>query len=190
MATVTKPMNLDETQQQIVTKLDAIKEAILQGGGGGGSAQVAIFNTLAEVEQAIASGTLKNGDCYTIKSDYEDFVGATDISTVGDGTLTGAISQLSETIEAYNISDTTDITSYTSTNQFTVPKDGYIHLYCSTNSSIMCRIGVDGMSDYLRERAMATSTLTDGRNIFVKKGMKVYFNQIVGSVNAYYVPFN
>lgn len=95
MPLVKKPMNLDETQQEIVAKLDAIKEAIL---GGGGSAELKIFESLEAVEAAIQSGVLKNGDAAIIKNDSVNIIGASDISAIADGTLTGAAVQLNNDI--------------------------------------------------------------------------------------------
>ena len=108
-------------------------------------------------------------------------LGTTSISSVGDGTVTGAISSLNTSLTNNNLDDYVYITSYTST-PYVFPKDGYVDLTCpdSTSSSIAVRIY--GANDkYLYQALNGTYQY---RLFFARKGMKLLVMQKSGNAQA------
>ena len=85
-----------------------------------------------------------------------------------------------------------DLTHTYETNLFTFPNDGYIRLYSSTNSSALVRIfgssDSSKSSEYLQISTNGTATTNDMNSIYVRKGMKCYFQNITGTGSAVFIP--
>ena len=81
-----------------------------------------------------------------------------------------------------------NVKSYTSSNKFTIPKDGYIQLSCSTGAGNFCNATIGDSGGLGFSIGCVGSASTYGYfAIFVKKGM--LFNVQGGSNhNAYYIP--
>ena len=97
------------------------------------------------------------------------------------GLLDRAISLLADVTkraEANAIGTWIDIRSYTSTNKYTFPSDGYVFVYNASNTSSY--VSIEGATD--AGSSLALGTTNSGRvGMFVKKGMKCY---TVGTVSA------
>lgn len=102
----------------------------------------------------------------------------TDNVTVGDMkpvTSNGVAAELSKAITSINTA--TNITSYTQTNKYTVPADGYV-VAVSDNGGVNRRLSIivefkDGTNDSLDIARTVLNGTSDKRCIFVRKGMKV-----------------
>lgn len=103
-------------------------------------------------------------------------VGNTDISAIGDGTVTGAIDTLNSNLANNAFSSITNIISYNSVgNQFTVPTDGYVKIeideiqnhygWCYINNAKLISLG--------NPQSGASSTYKCD-SLFVRKGMTIY----------------
>ena len=93
-------------------------------------------------------------------------LGTTDISTIGDGTVTGAVSTLNSSLSELNKHITNkriDIKSYTKNEPYTCPCDGYIWLYNEDANNGIAELGELNIGG------------KPGRyGIFVKKGSKIF----------------
>lgn len=72
---------------------------------------------------------------------------------------------------------------------FTFPNDGYVRLYSSSNSSALVRIfGSSKSSYYLQISTNGTAITNDMNSIYVRKGMKCYFQNVTGTGYAVFIP--
>ena len=82
-----------------------------------------------------------------------------------------------------------DLTHTSETNIFTFPNDGYVRLYASSNSSALVRIfGSSKSSYYLQISVNGTAITNDMNSIYVRKGMKCYFQNVTGTGYAVFIP--
>lgn len=82
-----------------------------------------------------------------------------------------------------------DLENTSETKLFTFPNDGYIRLYSSSNSSAFVRIfGSSNSSDYAQINVNGTATTNDMNSIYVRKGMKCYYQRVTGTGNAKFIP--
>jgi hypothetical protein len=81
-----------------------------------------------------------------------------------------------------------NVKTYTSSNKYTIPKDGYIQLSCSTGAGNYCNATIgDGNGNGFSIGCVGSGSTYGYFAIFVKKGM--LFNIQGGSNhNAYYIP--
>lgn len=158
------------------------------GGGASVEQMIAPVETSTTASQAYAIGEqfILNGTLYT----------ATAAITAG-GTITiGGNCTASDTVteqiheEQFNVCGTTvSLLDYTSSNKYTFPYDGYVSVYAtSTGAYARLRLadanGVDmGIVKSIYNNADARAT------VFVRKGMKAYVDQAVGSSGAYAVSY-
>ena len=71
--------------------------------------------------------------------------------------------------EYHNIGTFVNVKSYTSSNKYTVPCDGYLHVYNGGASAYAIIVGPDG------QNAMGCCGVQNGRTTtFVRKGMQIY----------------
>jgi hypothetical protein len=108
-------------------------------------------------------------------------LGTTDISSIGNGTVTGAISSLNTSLSQNNLDSSLNITSYTST-PYVFPKDGYVDLHCPDGTSSSLAVRIFGANDtYLYQALNGTYQY---RLFFVRKGMKLLVTQKSGNAQA------
>lgn len=82
-----------------------------------------------------------------------------------------------------------ELTHTSETNLFTFPNDGYIRLYSSSNGSALVRIfGGSNSSEYLQISTNGTALTNDMNSIYVRKGMKCYFQNVTGTGYAVFIP--
>ena len=82
-----------------------------------------------------------------------------------------------------------ELTHTSETNLFTFPNDGYIRLYSSSNGSALVRIfGSSQSSEYLQISTNGTALTNDMNSIYVRKGMKCYFQNVTGTGYAVFIP--
>ena len=116
---------------------------------------------------------------------------------VGDD-LSDAVNELDNSVRTIksNLTDLTfdhfgtlvEVKSYTSSNKFTIPKDGYIQLSCTTGAGNFCNATISDSNGNGFSIGCVGSNSTYGfESCFVKKGM--LFNIQGGSnYNANYIP--
>ena len=172
----------------------------------GSEVLVAVKGTLMTVyvtpSKALDSDKLDGHDStyYATASDVSDLSG--DVSTlsskVGIGTLTvgndcvdgintlnGRVTQLTQC----ELGTAVELTNTSETNLFTFPNDGYIRLYSSSNGSALVKIfGSSKSSEYLQISTNGTAITNDMNSIYVRKGMKCYFQNITGTGYAVFIP--
>ena len=72
---------------------------------------------------------------------------------------------------------------------FTFPNDGYVRLYASSNSSALVRIFDSPKSSYyLQISVNGTTDTNDMNSIYVRKGMKCYYQRVTGTGSAVFIP--
>lgn len=112
-------------------------------------------------------------------------IGNTDISAIGDGTVTGAISELNADMTKNTFENSTvQMESYTTvSNPFTCPSDGYIKLYCAEATG---QIGVDVITENNTATGMCTLYHQQATTVsfFVRKGMKFIVSVNSGTGNT------
>ena len=120
-------------------------------------------------------------------TDMTDVIGDTDISGIGDGTLTGGLNavkqnltelntdliELSDDVHKNTVGTRICIMSYTSSNMFTIPKDGYIYVTCTNQTGTIRILGSTG-DTIIAEIGAAASNTGVATSIFVRKGMRAY----------------
>lgn len=101
-----------------------------------------------------------------------------------DGEVIGGVPLSEELSGRYGTA--VDLTPYTSSgNQYTIPSDGHIYVNAyNGNTGVVI----------INNTTIVGTTSTGGSNqyaftTFVKKGMKVYVTQMVGSPNIKFLPF-
>ena len=88
------------------------------------------------------------------------------------------LSDTAKRTDANNLAAWVDIRSYTSTNKYTFPSDGYVFVYNASNTSSY--VSIEGATD--AGSSLALGVTNSGRTgMFVRKGMKCY---TVGTVSA------
>lgn len=131
-----------------------------------------VYSSIESVSIALGVTDLK-------VSTLEGKMGNTDISAIGDGTVTGAISTVNSSINNGNDLDTAvDISSYTSlSNPYIAPSDGYV--YCAANgnnnSISVAIVSANNTNEIIMSSGPSTSMYTNlYDSCFIKKGMRVY----------------
>lgn len=116
-------------------------------------------------------------------------LGNTDISGIGDGTITGAINaQNSNLIEIYknNLSSQVDLKAYnSSSNPFEIPSDGYISFGSSTTDTCLLFLLGNNKVNQVGARINPVNGTASGFIAYVKKGMYVYATGTVGTFYYY-----
>lgn len=104
------------------------------------------------------------------------FLGKTDISSIGDGTVTGAISNVNGKLDKNSLGMPIDLSSYTQSNKYTLPSDGYIQ--ARANSTLLTiMVAIEGKNNDSPTFYLSADWQTDKfatNSIYVKKGMHVY----------------
>jgi hypothetical protein len=104
------------------------------------------------------------------------FLGKTDISSIGDGTVTGAISNVNGKLDKNSLGMPIDLSSYTQSNKYTLPSDGYIQ--ARANSTLLTiMVAIEGKNNDSPTFYLSADWQTDRfatNSIYVKKGMHVY----------------
>lgn len=137
-------------------------DIVCESGTGGGS----ISHQIAELRDDVDA--------------LDTLMGDTDISGIGNGTATGAISTINSNLSAHSFGTSVNITSYnTNVNQYTIPSDGYIQLLTGDTQ--------DDNIYMILNNALNLSAKTHETNrheyndLFVKKGMTVYISANTGN---------
>ena len=100
-----------------------------------------------------------------------------------------AYSELNGHLTQCDFGSEVDLTHTSETNIFTFPNDGYVRLYSSSNSSALVRIfGSSESSCYLQISTNGTAITNDMNSIYVRKGMKCYFQNVTGTGYAVFIP--
>lgn len=122
-------------------------------------------------------------------------LGTTDISAIGNGTVTGALSTLNGKVNATATSGAVDLKGYTSSNFYVFPSDGFVTVSSGSGATqgtyirFICKTsdGTNAVSNY-----MNVTGSYQGQSVFVKKGM-YGFLQSATATNNYevtYVPLD
>lgn len=146
-----------------------------------GKTKVNIIREMTKAQMDALSTEAKKGVIHT--TDEADNpanpISAADVS-YGDGTVKDAFDKLS----AKNYGTTVDLTSYTSTNQYTVPSDGHVCANCyGANYGI---IAINGATILGAAQNVGTQLCF---TTFVKKGMRLYTSGVTGTPSLKYYPF-
>ena len=106
-------------------------------------------------------------------------LGTSNISSIGTGTVTNAISTINSNMTANSLTVYTDISSYNSeSNKYTIPADGYVFL---SNSSGQTGEGI--LYGNSSANAYTRFGQVQGRwSVYVRKDMKIYLN---GTANTF-----
>lgn len=103
-------------------------------------------------------------------------IGNTDISSIGNGTVTGAISDVTGKLDKNSLGMPIDLSSYTQSNKYTLPSDGYIQ--ARANSTLLTiMVAIEGKNNDSPTFYLSADWQTDRfatNSIYVKKGMHVY----------------
>lgn len=103
-------------------------------------------------------------------------IGNTDIKSIGDGTVTGAISDVNGKLDKNSLGMPIDLSSYTQSNKYTLPSDGYIQ--ARANSTLLTiMVAIEGKNNDSPTFYLSADWQTDRfatNSIYVKKGMHVY----------------
>lgn len=115
------------------------------------------------------------------------FLGKTDISSIGDGTVTGAISNVNGKLDKNSLGMPIDLSSYTQSNKYTLPSDGYIQ--ARANSTLLTiMVAIEGKNNDSPTFYLSADWQTDRyatNSIYVKKGMHVYMISLNGGAVFY-----
>lgn len=114
-------------------------------------------------------------------------IGTTDISTIGDGTITGGLSDVNGKLEQSNIVETVNLSSYTQSNKYTLPSDGYIQARANSNIPTIM-VAIEGKNNDSPTFYLSADWQTDRfatNSIYVKKGMHVYMISQNGGASFY-----
>lgn len=97
-------------------------------------------------------------------------IGDTDISDIGDGTVTGSIRQMNQNLARKDFGTEINIESYTASKPFVCPTDGYIRMVCNNSTASYIIVNLNGVTTQLGgDTSVFNIVMT-----FVKKGMPVY----------------
>lgn len=110
-------------------------------------------------------------------------LGTTSIATIGDGTVTGAISEINtdlEYLKNHDLINHIDISSYSSSSPFLVPNDGYVTVEVDGGISQRGILHVGNIVPIVIESSSSNSISS---SIFVRKGSQVYCSKS-GSYNT------
>ena len=164
------------------TTLDANSTNPIQNKGVAG----VMLSELEEVRGVTKKGFLT--DALATKT-LDTKIGTTDISSIGDGTVTGAISDVNGNLSEMNKNDfgsAVDLITYnSSTNLYTFPSDGYVNIlasYGSSNYADITLYGSKNINSYIT-RANGNDAAVGIVMVFVKKGMRCYVsgNSLAGA---------
>ena len=134
-------------------------------------------------EQVANLATVATTGSYNDLSDRPN-IGTTDISGIGDGTITGAIDTINSNLIANSRASEVNITSYTSVNPYTAPTDGYVQLRC-VGSGNAGQVEVDDANgNYLAQIMISTDAGNGIQSLFVRKGMKIYSVYLAGTTGV------
>ena len=106
--------------------------------------------------------------------DINDTLGSSDISAIGDGTVTGGLSQLNSDLTANRFGNAVDIGTLGTT--FVVPSDGYIRAFCNYNSvggDVSVNISGSNGAYYPLVMYLYANSQNQGNCVFVRKGMTI-----------------
>lgn len=133
------------------------------------------------------------GEVVFTKDDEEGHINASDVDfdntdlPTTETDLQGAVSELYTDLPKSTIYDTpVNMSTYTSSNPYTAPNDGYLKLAAESGATVRAVIldsnGNDG--------GVWPQLNSSGRlSVYVKKGLKIYRESIVGTASIYFVPF-
>ena len=121
-------------------------------------------------------------------------LGSTDISGIGDGTVTGGLNTLNSNLSNIlnnKLGSNVDISSYTDSNPYITPSDGYIRIGSDTATSGEIRVII--MSKNNRNCThlyMSIKNQYEYNSLYVKADMKVFmFQAIPSGASAVFIPF-
>jgi len=127
-----------------------------------------------------------NGTSIALDYHNGELASLADVSQLGE-----TVNELGEYVGKNNAGSVIDISSYTSTNKYVCPCDGYVQLYSGNASSGYMRVIINGANDevmaYLYMNVVAAYT---SNAVFVKKGMKVYVNGNTVTSSGAVITFN
>lgn len=88
---------------------------------------------------------------------------------------TSQISNLTNRVDAKTLANGVNLTSYTASNPYTTPSDGYAYIYTDTPTSSVGKVFFRQGTSTIMQAGAAGNGASYGRNaIFIKKGMKIY----------------
>lgn len=132
---------------------------------------------LSELEEV--RGTTQKGfltDVLATKT-LDAKIGTTDISSIGDGTVTGAISDVNGKLGDKTLGEITDISSFIGSNNYIVPSDGYIRLIPTSTSVPIALVDIRNNTTLIEAHYITS--------IFVRKGITL---KIDGSGRIGFIP--
>ena len=89
--------------------------------------------------------------------------------------LTTEISNLTNRVDAKTLADGVNLTSYTASNPYTTPSDGYAYIFTDAPTSSVGKVFFRQGTSTIMQAGAAGNGASYGRNaIFIKKGMKIY----------------
>lgn len=136
----------------------------------------------------LAKSDIANGATFTLNTNYE-------VVTAG------GLNSLNSALTAnYNLGTVVDLTSYTGSTKYTIPKDGYLNIQFGTGNAVLAYAGcwIEGNNESVHVYLQAYANNNKGANlqgelVQVKKGFKISaFSCDNSAANAklYYMPFD
>ena len=126
-------------------------------------------------------------------TDLDNLMGSTSISAIGDGTVTGAISDINTNLtdlQHNKIGNSIDLTSYTSSNLYVTPNIGYVVLNASAASGARASahiIGSDNNGD-IAFNMIGNNANTQISCTLVPKGVKIYGDATGVNSSSVFIP--
>lgn len=91
------------------------------------------------------------------------------------GNIISQISNLTNRVDAKTLADGVNLTSYTASNPYTTPSDGYAYIFTDAPTSSVGKVFFRQGTSTIMQAGAAGNGASYGRNaIFIKKGMKIY----------------
>ena len=181
-------VNISAPTNGDVLTYDGSKWTNGQVGGGSAEQMIAPVETSTTASQAYAIGEqfILNGTLYTATAAIT--AGGT-ITINGNCTASDTVTeQIHE--EQFNVCGTTvSLLDYTSSNKYTFPYDGYVSVY-ATSAGAYARLRLADANGVNMGIVKSIYNNADARaTVFVRKGMKAYVDQAVGSSGSYAVSY-
>lgn len=118
-------------------------------------------------------------------TDLDNLMGSTSISAIGDGTVTGAISDINKNLTANTFTSDVNISSYISSDPYVTPNSGYLRVYGGST-------GTDSCVAYLKGNDNSGNVATIAKvgeliNLWCPKGVRL--SCVIGTNTGAYVYF-
>lgn len=155
----------------------------------GASEALTLLDDKFSVNKSYSKGDSCIYNDYLWKFTSDKPAGEWDSSVVEQCRIMDFVDDINGRLTQCDFGEEVDLENTSDNSVFTFPNDGYVRLYTSNNGNAFVRIfGRSKSSHYVQINVNGTTSTNDMNSIYVRKGMKCYYQRVTGTGNAVFIP--